>query len=213
MDLYVYASGGFGREVAWLASACADAGAALRVLGFLDDDASRHGMVVNELPVLGLDAARAATPDALVVVAAGAPAVRERIVARVAEQGFGFATLVHPRVERSRFVQFGRGTIVCAGCILTTDIRLGEHVHVNLDCTIGHDAVLHDFATLAPGVHVSGNVHVGRRAYVGTGAAIINGSADAPLVIGDDAVVGAGAVVTRDVPPGTTVVGVPARPR
>ena len=69
-----------------------------------------------------------------------------------------------------------------------------------------------DALRLAPGVHVSGWVRLGRRTYVGTGAAIINGTQEQPLVIGDDAIVGAGACVTRSVEAGVTVVGVPAKP-
>jgi serine acetyltransferase len=85
-------------------------------------------------------------------------------------------------------------------------------VQINLDCTVGHDVVMGDYTTLAPGVHVSGCVRFGQRAYVGTGATIINGTQDAPLIIGDDAVIGAGACVTKSVPTGLTVVGVPAKP-
>jgi len=112
----------------------------------------------------------------------------------------------------SRFVEVGRGSVITVGNILTVNVRLGQHVHVNLDCTIGHDAVLEDYATLAPGVHVSGWVFIKEGVYIGTGAVIINGTEDKPLEIGAYAVVGAGAVVTKDVPPGVTVVGVPAKP-
>jgi len=129
-----------------------------------------------------------------------------------AAAGFSFATLVHPRVERSSWIRMGTGTVICAGNILTTNIVLGEHVQINLDCTVGHDVIMGDFATLAPGAHISGCVQVGRRAYVGTGAVIINGTQDNPILIGDDAVIGAGACVTRNVEPGATVVGVPAKP-
>ncbi|MGH7625559.1 MAG: hypothetical protein ACREOJ_09600 [Gemmatimonadaceae bacterium] len=116
-------------------------------------------------------------------------------------------------MEMSRFVELGEGTIVCAGCILTVNIAIGRHVHLNLDCTIGHDAVLEDFVTLAPGVHVSGCVKIERGAYLGTGAVVINGTQVRPLVVGAGAIVGAGAVVTKNVSPGVTVVGVPARSR
>lgn len=212
MKLAIYGAGGFAREVAWLAESCREAGTDLDLLGFVDDDAARHGTALSGYPVLGLDALRDWVPDAQVVVAVGNPTLRERLTEKVAAAGFGHAMLVDPGCRRSRSVGIGRGTVVCAGTILTCDINVGDHVQINLDCTVGHDAVFDRFATLAPGVHVSGFVHVGRRAYIGTGAAIINGRDGEPLVIGEDAVVGAGAVVTKDVAPGTTVVGVPARP-
>jgi acetyltransferase-like isoleucine patch superfamily enzyme len=79
-------------------------------------------------------------------------------------------------------------------------------------CTIGHDVTVDAFSTLLPGVRVAGCVRIGRGAYIGSGATIINGTPDKPLVVGDDAVVGAGACVTRSVAPGVTVAGVPARP-
>jgi serine acetyltransferase len=101
--------------------------------------------------------------------------------------------------------------VICAGCILTTNITIGNHVQINLDCTIGHDAVLEDFVTLAPGVHISGCVKIEEGAYIGTGASIINGTRDEFIVIGRDAVVGAQACVTRSVGAGVTVVGVPAK--
>ncbi len=85
-------------------------------------------------------------------------------------------------------------------------------MQINLDCTVGHHVVMDDYTTLAPGVHVSGWVHFGQRVYVGTGVVILQGTQDPPLTIGEDAAIGAGAVVTKSVPPGVTVVGVPARP-
>jgi acetyltransferase-like isoleucine patch superfamily enzyme len=73
--------------------------------------------------------------------------------------------------------------------------------------------VLEAYATLSPGVHISGNVTLERRSFFGTGAVTVNGFPENPLVIGADAVVGAGAVVTKNVPPAVTVTGVPARVR
>lgn len=204
----IYGAGGFAREVAWLAESEGHV-----PVCFVTDDAGEHGQVLNGVPVLGLDDARARHADAALVVAVGDADLRRRLAERAAAAGFAFATLVDGSVRRSRWVQMGEGTVVCAGTILTTNITLGRHVQINLDCTVGHDVVMDDFATLAPGVHVSGWVRMEQGAYVGTGANIINGTAEAPLVIGAGAVVGAGACVTRSVPPGTTVVGVPARAR
>ncbi|MCC2675632.1 MAG: sugar O-acyltransferase, sialic acid O-acetyltransferase NeuD family, partial [Ramlibacter sp.] len=148
--------------------------------------------------------------DARYIVAVGEPAHRRRAVALCEAAGLSRATLVHPRAEMSRQVVIGGGSIVCAGVIATVDIEMGEHVHVNLDCTIGHDVRIGDFSTLSPGVHVSGRVHIGPDVFVGTGVNIINGSSGKPLVIGAGAVVAAGACVTREVEPGAMVAGVPA---
>jgi sugar O-acyltransferase (sialic acid O-acetyltransferase NeuD family) len=205
----VFGAGGFGREVAWLAEACGR-----EVHCFVDDRAATER--INDIPVMSFDALLASRREAEVSIAIGSPASREHVARRVSDAGdagLPFAELVHPRVERSRFVTWGPGAVICAGNILTTNITLGAHVQINLDCTIGHDARLEDFATLAPGVNVSGWVFVGARAYIGTGANIINGTAEAPIVIGDDAVIGAGACVVKSIQPGVTAVGIPARPR
>ena len=206
-EILIYGSGGFAREVAWLAGE-----ADWSVKAFIDDNPVRWGQKVNGIPVCSLEEAVKRYPDLPVTVAVGNPKIRKTLVEKVRTLGFPFVTLLHPRVEKSALVEIGEGSVVTAGNILTVNIRLGKHVHVNLDCTIGHDAVLEDYVTLAPGVHVSGQVYIREGAYIGTGAVIINGTEEAPLEIGEYAIIGAGAVVVRDVPASTTVVGVPARP-
>lgn len=81
---------------------------------------------------------------------------------------------------------------------------------INLSCTISHDVSIGDYSVLSPGVNVAGHVHIGREVFVGTNVCFINGNANKPLVIGDGAVIAAGACVTRDVPAGAMVAGVPA---
>jgi sugar O-acyltransferase (sialic acid O-acetyltransferase NeuD family) len=210
-EIAVYGAGGFGREVAWLVHSCNQQKEQCRMACFVDDNPTMHGKILNEIPVLSLDGARKRFPAAKFVSAIGNPQVRETVMERVASLGLGTATLVHTNVECSQWVEIGQGTVICAGTTLTTNITLGRQIQINLHCTVGHDVIMGDYTTLAPGVHVSGWVHFGRRVYVGTGAVIINGTRANPLTIGDDAVIGAGACVTQSVPPKTTVVGVPAR--
>lgn len=208
----IYGGGGFAREVAWLVHTCNVGSDLYKVVCFIDDNEAAHSSILNGIPVMGLEEAHSRFPDARVVSGVGSPQTRQRLMDKSAAVGFGFGTIIHPRVERSQWIEVGVGTVICAGNILTTNIVLGQHVQINLDCTTGHDVVMGDYTTLAPGVHVSGCVHFGQRAYVGTGAVIINGTQDNPIVIGDDVVIGAGACVTKSVPAGLTVVGVPAKP-
>jgi sugar O-acyltransferase (sialic acid O-acetyltransferase NeuD family) len=211
-EIAIYGSGGFGREVAWLVESCCDQEDHLEVVCFIDDDEAACSKVVNSIPVMKLKEAFSRFPSAKVVGGVGDPKVRQRLMEKAQAIGFEFATVIHPRVERSRWVEIGAGTVICAGNILTTNITFGRHVQINLDCTIGHDVFMGDYVTLAPGVHISGCVHLGSRVYVGTGAVIINGTQKHPITIGDDAIIGAGACVTKSVPAGLTVVGVPAKP-
>jgi len=211
-QIAIYGAGGLGPEIAWLVQECGDGQQPLQVCCFIDDDEAKQGKLLYGVQVMALAQARRAFPGARVVVAIGDPRIREPVAVRAAAAGFGFATLVHPRVARSGRVDVGEGTVILPGSTLTTNIVLGRHVQLNPGCTIAHGAVLGDFATLSPGVHIAGCVHLGRRVFMGTGAVTIQGSCRAPLEIGDDAVVGAGACVTKPVSPGATVVGVPAHP-
>lgn len=195
----IYGASGFGREVAWLVEACGGLGPVC----FIDDDEAKIGRELNGLPVMGLSQAKSVFPLARVVSGIGIPRIRERVVDKTLQSGFEFETVIHPRVEMSGWNEIGEGTVICAGCILTTNSRLGKQVQINLGCTIGHDVVMGDYTTLAPGVHVSGWVHFGKRVYVGTGAVFINGTEESPLVIGDDVVIGAGACVTKSISSGT----------
>ena len=198
--MIIYGAGGFAREIA---------GFAKNVVCFVDD--AVQSFSINEIPVLSLEKARSSFPNARIVGGVGSPKVRELLMNKAKETGFEFTSLIHPNVEMTKWVEIGEGAVICAGNILTTNIWLQDHVQINMDCTIGHDVIMGDYSTLAPGVHLSGYVNLGKRVYIGTGANVINGTKDNPIIIGDDAVVGAGACVIKNVPSGDTVVGVPAK--
>jgi acetyltransferase-like isoleucine patch superfamily enzyme len=94
---------------------------------------------------------------------------------------------------------------------LTSNIDIGKQFHANIYSYIEHDCRVGDYVTLAPGAKVNGNVHIGSHVYIGSNAVIKNGRPEKPLIIGNGAVVGMGAVVTKNVLSGTVVVGNPAR--
>lgn len=204
-ELAIYGAGGFARELAWLAESCGH-----RVLCFVDDNPVLQGVQINGFPVMGLDDAAARFSRIAVVPGIGSPRSRQAVMEKAIGIGFQPVSLIHPRVEMSRWMDMGEGAVICAGSLLTTNIIIGKQVQINLDCTIGHDVVIGDYTTLAPGVHISGWVHFGKRVYVGTGTVFINGTEEHPLTIGDDVVIGAGACVTRSIDSGTWV-GVPAK--
>ena len=204
--LYIFGCGGSGREIAWLAEQIW--GDTVERMFLVDQPHYLRNSVNGHTVKLLSDTRR--DPQTRFVVALGDPSQRRVAAMACSEAGHSPAVLVHPRAEISRWVEIGDGTIVYAGCFLSTNLGIGRHAQINVACTVSHDVQIGDFSTLSPGVHVAGHVRIGREVFIGTGASIINGSADEPLTIGDGAVIAAGACVTRAVDPGAMVAGVPA---
>jgi len=208
-DLIIIGASGFGREVAWLVERINRVSPTWNLIGFLDDNDSIQEDIINGYKVLGKVSDVDKYSDSYFVCAVGASRIRERIISRVKEINpqIRFATVIDPTVEMSELVNIGEGTIICAHTIITVNIEIGSHVIVNLDCTIGHDAILHDFVTLYPSVNVSGITDIGHAVELGTGTQIIQAKK-----IGEYSIVGAGSVVVKDIPPRCTAVGAPAKP-
>ncbi|MBW3534523.1 MAG: acetyltransferase [Gemmatimonadetes bacterium] len=207
MRVVLYGASELGRDVASMAPALRQAGAAHEIVGFLDDGEGAAGRIFLDLPVLGGgDWLEGAGDDVAVVVTVGDPAVRRRLVGGLEARGARFATLVHPSAVVTPWVSLGEGSVIMAGCTFTAEVEVGVHVMVNPGCTLAHDVVVGDFAYLSPGVDLAGRAVVEEEAHLGTGAVVIPGRR-----VGARSVVGAGAVVVRDVPADVTVAGVPAR--
>jgi sugar O-acyltransferase (sialic acid O-acetyltransferase NeuD family) len=164
--------------------------------------------MVNGYPILGgLDWLRRHNSNDLgCVCAINACETRRQVVERLQEIGVNFYNAIHPSVIMSEFVEMGTDVIICAGSILTVNIKIGDHVHINLNSTIGHDAVIGSYCTINPTVKINGNNHLGEGVYVGTGATFIQ-----QVSVGSWSTIGAGAVVTVDIPEKVTAVGVPAK--
>lgn len=145
-------------------------------------------------------------------IAIAVSSVRQKLAERCVQAGVPLVEARAASVVQMDDVLIGDGACLSPFVTLTSNIRIGRCFHANLYSYVEHDCMIDDFVTFAPGVMCNGNVHVEDNAYIGAGAVLRQGTPDKPLVIGAGATIGMGAVVTRDVPPGATVVGNPARP-
>lgn len=202
-SLIIIGASGLGKEVAWLAKRLD-----INVKGYLDDNEAIQGQNFYGYPVLGKISDWPNFTDSEFVVAIASPKVRQLIVTGMLETGQPkFKALVDPAAcIDSSLTSVGDGSVICAGSVITADVIIGQHCIINKLCSIGHDVILGDFVTLAPKVMLGGHVAIEKLADVGGQACVRQG-----LVVKSAAVVGMGAVVTKDVPAGAVVVGNPAK--
>ncbi len=140
-----------------------------------------------------------------VVVAIGDPNTRKKVVQSLPAQTT-YTTIIHPSVVMSEWVEIGEGSIITAGTILTCNIKIGKHAHLNLHTTIGHDCVIGDYFTTAPGAKISGICHFGDGVYFGTNAAVRQG-----IKICDNVTIGMGGIVVKDIPEEGVYIGNPLK--
>ncbi|MCR9154885.1 MAG: NeuD/PglB/VioB family sugar acetyltransferase [Bacteroidetes bacterium] len=188
--LHIAPAGSFAPEIKALAQA-----AGFSSIEYHDDNPKANVKRLEEIP-----------NNAAIALAVGAPKTRKIIKGKISK-GHNFPKLIHPTVIflDPEQIAIGRGSLITAANVISTNVEIGEFVMINLQCTIGHDCTIGDYCSLMPGARLSGGVKLEKEVFVGTNAVILP-----YLKVGAGATIGAGAVVTEDVPPGRTFAGVPA---
>lgn len=201
--LVVLGAGEFARQIVEILENVNGKRLTYELLGFLDSAGDRR---IADRPVLGGDE-QLASLDADYLIGVGSPSLRRKLGSVADNFGRKPATLIHSAAWIDRGTDVGPGALV-AGCAhIQYGAIVGRHAIVNIGAIVGHDCEVGDYASIA------GNVVIGARARIGNGVFFgMNSVVMGDVKVGDRAVIGAGAVVTRDVPPDTCVVGVPARP-
>lgn len=206
--LIIVGCGGFGKEVLLRALEVNALEARFSVLGYCDDNPHKKGQLISGYPVLGSpEEVDADMPDKPAFICSiGTNEVRARVVQRVLGLGWIPVSIIHPSVIIDPEVEIGLGTYIGPKAIVCPNAKVGNHVLINIDVTIGHDAIIGDFAQVSPGGRVSGASVLKEGAMMGSNAVIFQ-----KKTIGRYATLGACSFGMRNVPDGTTALGIPAR--
>lgn len=203
--IVIAGAGGFGRGVhSWLTQSPKHiAEFDVTEIVYIDDTAPAQdprAPIISRIPEY-----RPRTDDR-VMCAIGSSTVRRRVVDALTAKDVVFHTFVDDRTVVGIGSEVLGGAIICPGSVLSSNVVVGQHVHINFNCSVGHDTVLGAYSTLSPMVNVMGEVKVGESAFFGGSSTVLP-----RISIGSAATIAAGATVTSSVPSGRTVVGTPAR--
>lgn len=192
----IIGNGGFGREVFYSMNKEEQN----NIIFFVEDDYYEEGQF-KTLPLSKFN-----KNEFEIIIAISDSKVRKKIVDKLPVETKYF-TYIHPSVQiYSNDVTIGKGSIICGGCILTTNIKIGKHSQLNLLSTIGHDTILGDYFTAAPGTKVSGNCKIGNHVYLGT-----NSSVREKINICDNVTIGLNSGVVKDINEEGIYVGTPTK--
>lgn len=203
-DIVIIGAGGFGKEVAWLIEQVNKKSPTWNLLGFVDDGI-KTGTLINGYPILGVIKYLEDRTVNLVCSISDSRS-RHEIVSGLEKSKNTFVTLIHPDIDLSSTVSIGEGSIICEGVKFTVNIDIGNQVIIYHNSVICHDSKVGDFTSILPSVNISGNVSLEGFNLIGTGSQIIQN-----LKIGKHSIIGAGAVVTKDVEMSIVVAGIPAK--
>jgi sugar O-acyltransferase (sialic acid O-acetyltransferase NeuD family) len=204
----IYGAGGFGREVAMLIEQINMARTEWELIGFFDDNVPK-GKSVNGFKVLGdTKDLNAWCADLYITIAIGFPDIKKAIVGKIENPLIQYPALIHPSaiLGDEKYLSIGEGCIICSGNIITTNVSISRHVTPNLSCTVGHDVIISEYSSFMPSCSISGEVTIGSENFWGTGSKILN-----RCTTGDNVIIGAGAMVTKNLPDNVTAVGIPAK--
>lgn len=207
MAVIIFGAGQIGRVVASVLKASGQT-----VVGFVDDNAMA-GDTVAGLPVLGGRDALAAHKDARVCIGVGTINARRAVADWLDQQGIITISAIHPSAMISDEVTIGRNTVIGAGCVFYGDVQISEGCYFGPSVTVSHDSVVGAYCLLSVGSVIGARVDIANHVFVGTASTLMEPGfgAEARLQVGAGAIVGAGALVIRDVAPQTTVIGRPAK--
>ncbi len=199
--LIVLGAGGHAREVLWTANRTQTN----TVIYFFDETITAQKTLYN-LPIVN-DLSEVIEPDSSIRLISGVGNNQLRLRwAQKFSNNYVFTNIIDPSSIINSNIHMGEGNLIMAGCIISDHVTIGNHTILHFKNVITHDCIIEDYCFVGPGCNLAGNVHIDTGAHLGAGVTIIPN-----CKIGKWSILGAGSVVTSDIPAYCLALGVPAK--
>lgn len=207
----IYGSSGCGRSLMPIAREYLSEKRIKADIYFIDDSLENE-TIINNHKALNYDRFKALeVENKFILIAIADSHIREKLLGKIEQDKMQVWSIISNDSVVMDNVEIADGAAISPFVTIGSNVKIGKSFHANLYSYVEHDCIIGDYVTFAPGVKCNGNVHIEDHVYVGAGAIIKQGTKHKPLNIGKGAIIGMGAVVTKDIPDGMIVVGCPAR--
>lgn len=207
----IYGSSGCGRSLMPIAREYLNEKIIKADIYFIDDSLENE-TIINNHKALNYDRFKTLeVENKFILIAIADSHIREKLLGKIERDKMQVWSIISNDSVVMDNVEIADGAAISPFVTIGSNVKIGKSFHANLYSYVEHDCIIGDYVTFAPGVKCNGNVHIEDHVYVGAGAIIKQGTKHKPLNIGKGAIIGMGAVVTKDIPDGMIVVGCPAR--
>lgn len=201
--IYILGAGATAREILNIYK---DLGLSEKVMGFIEENYGEKSQEICCKKIMDAKIIETLPKSSVFIGAIGSP-LRKRWIEKIKHKEFEFDTVIHSSAVINDSISIGEGCVIYPGVIFTCDTKVGKHSIINIASTISHDCEIGNFVTICPGVNIAGNVKINDGCWIGIGTKIIH-----KVTIGNGSFIGAGSVVTKDIPDNVLALGVPAKP-
>jgi sugar O-acyltransferase (sialic acid O-acetyltransferase NeuD family) len=204
-NLYIIGAGDLGREIeSWFDLYSPDKGE-YKIAGYLDDNPEALDGYPSDYEILSSIDDFISTENDWIILAIANPETKEKLYRKLADRA-NFYTFIPKNAIIGKHVEIDKGAIILPNSIISTNVKIGKCVIVNIGTQIGHDVMIDDFCSLMANVDLGGGVRLGKKVFIGSNATIIP-----QISISDNVKVGAGSIVIKSIKRAHTVFGNPAK--
>lgn len=202
-DLIIIGAGDVGKYIAYHFGHLED----YKIIGFLDDDKSKWGKLINNIPVLGDWTYLMESANVAVVLGIANPLHKIKIWNNIKDfKHLSFPNMIHPFSWIGANITLGKGIIIYPGVTINYETVIEDFVTINMNCSLGHNAHISKFSTLSPSVNLGGYTEIGELSFIGIGVNTIQSTK-----IGKNTIIGGASMIIKDIPDNCTVVGNPGK--
>ena len=205
MNLLIVGAGGLGREIfSWLSHEIKNK-SGHKIIGFLDDNLNALDNYSYPVKVIGTIKDYQPKENEKLVLAIMEPTFKKQAAYDLLDKNAKFYNFIHSTAIIGDNTHIGTGCVIGPYCVLYSNVIINDFILINTCSVIGHDSSINSYSSINTQTTIAGSVIIEEGCLIAAGVKIIP-----QIKIATGCIIGAGSVVTKNMPPNIKAFGIPA---